>query len=80
MNTPKLTAVGKDKLIHCVSVSDKSVSVCSKKISVTQVNPDFKKLPFRPVWCYECSHILEVEDEELAKYRQETIDNNINTM
>jgi hypothetical protein len=63
----KLLALGKDNVLHCCGVNDKSVSSCGEGIPIKQVNPNLGKLQsagISLIWCYECSHLLEEQDYE----------------
>ncbi|AHK11593.1 hypothetical protein S140_186 [Shewanella sp. phage 1/40] len=57
----KLAAVGVDGVIHCCSVFNKEISCCESNMPIKQVNPNFSKLT-NITWCYECSHLLDLEE------------------
>lgn len=63
----KILALGKDNVLHCCSVDNKSTTSCKSKISVNQVNPNLSKLQnagISLIWCYECSYLLEKQEED----------------
>lgn len=60
----KLPVLGQDNKIHCCSVDNNNVSCCEQNMTVKQVNPDFFCLQNAIIWCYECSYLLEKQDEE----------------
>lgn len=62
----KLLALGKDNVLHCCYVDEKSVSSCGET-TIKQVNPNLGKLQSVGIsltWCYECSRLLEEQEEK----------------
>lgn len=70
MNDFKMLCLGRDNKIHCCDVSNTDYTSC-KEVPVKQVNPDLGKLQsvgIELIWCYECSHLLEKQDEGWNHY------------
>lgn len=66
----KILCLGKDNVLHCCEVSDKSTTSCGS-VTVKQVNPDLGKLQtagIELIWCYECSYLLEQQEEVFINY------------
>ena len=66
----KILCLGADNVLHCCEVSKKTITCCGE-VPVKQVNPDIGKLQSAGVdiiWCYECSHLLEKQDEGWNHY------------
>ena len=63
----KLVCLGQDSVLHCCGVGDKTTTSCGE-VTVKQTNPDLSKLQkagISLIWCYECSHLLEKQENRL---------------